>query len=128
MSPPPQVTVGLVSSCVGATGIEQWSSPVALSKCASHWPTGPGGVKPGNLSNCIANTALAPPFESTGPWCSGLWDLMIRPLAPMAISAILFFQGENNVCQAEWDGTRSAECAAPYGGMRVHSHSQTQTH
>jgi hypothetical protein len=99
------------------TGIEQWSSPSTLAKCASHWPVGPSLPKPGNLSNCIHDLTQHGEFETEGPWCSTLYDVMIKPFAPMASSAILWYQGENNVCPQEWDGSNNAsQCPPSTGG------------
>ena len=118
------VAVGLASSCVGGTGIEQWSSTATLDRCSSLWPMAPGLNStrgrgslppPGNLSNCRLKSTV-PPWEKTGPWCSGLYNQMIAPLAPMAFKAVLWYQGENNLCKLEEDGTANPlRCAAPLG-------------
>ena len=80
-----------------------------------------------------------PSYEKVGPWCSTLYDVMLRPLAPMAVSAILWYQGiyllslisrsevtitfatpvdsgENNVCKEEWNGDKNASACPPSTG------------
>lgn len=109
-----------------STGIEQWSSPSTLAKCASHWPVGPLGgkhglPKPGNLSNCINDLTQHGEFETEGAWCSTLYTVMLKPLAPMAISSILWYQGENNVCKEEWDGTNNASYCPPTTGAEFYN-------
>ncbi len=77
--------------------------------------------KPGNLSNCIHDLTQHAEFETEGPWCSTLYTIMIKPFAPMAISAILWYQGENNCCAQEWDGNSATNQCPPTTGSEFYA-------
>ena len=73
------VPVGLVVSCVSGTSLASWSSPAALARCPSV-PV-PGGGKP-----------------------SVLWNGMLHPftIGPLSLTAMLFYQGENDADNWVW--------------------------
>lgn len=83
---PPNTTqpipLGLMLAAWGGTVIEAWTSQPALDECGPvKWP---------------AYNASA--VEPLGPLnATGLYNGMIAPLTPVALAAVVFFQGESNV-------------------------------
>jgi sialate O-acetylesterase len=72
------VPIGLIDNSAGGTSIIFWSSPETASACNA---TTPGSPQP-------------PDHRDYGV----LFNSMIQPLSPMALSGIIFFQGESNAC------------------------------
>merc|ERR1712226_125221 len=73
--------IGLVKSVWGGTRIEAWSSPDALQICY------PDGVPPRNNQNGE----------------SALWNALVNPLLSMSITGALWYQGEANSRQLEYE-------------------------
>ena len=73
------VPVGLAVACVSGTALAQWSSPAALAMCPSV-PV-PNGAQP-----------------------SELWNGMLHPftVGPLALTALLFYQGESDADNYAW--------------------------
>jgi len=71
------VPIGLIDNSAGGTSIVFWSSPDAIAMCNQTTPSSSGA---GN-----GNAGV-------------LFDAMILPLSPMALSGIVYFQGESNAC------------------------------
>ena len=80
---------GLIDAAVGSTDVQSWMSiegrTTALKTC---WT-------PSSMNNA---TTLPDSHSNAGgdPKNSGLYNAMIAPLAPFALSAVLWDQGENN--------------------------------
>eukprot|EP01111_Echinosteliopsis_oligospora_P000978 TRINITY_DN1123_c0_g1_i1.p1 TRINITY_DN1123_c0_g1~~TRINITY_DN1123_c0_g1_i1.p1 ORF type:complete len:499 (-),score=172.11 TRINITY_DN1123_c0_g1_i1:61-1440(-) len=79
-----QIPIGLVSSNWGGTVIQAWSSPEALAACQQDSSS---EKAEGRVGDQNSNSVL--------------WNAMIVPFTPMAISGAIWYQGEQNVGQAE---------------------------
>ena len=77
--------IGLIQASVGGTIIEEWMSPAMIQAC-----------EPASDSVPHATAAAQPDY---GERNSDDYFKMISPLAPASLSAVLWYQAENNVAQ-----------------------------
>ena len=97
------VPIGLVSSNVGGTFIQLWSSGDALAACSSESKTGSllQASTPAESAPAAAAPALPEAFQVNGATNmlagGALWNTMIVPLLPMAVRGAIFYQGEANL-------------------------------
>merc|ERR1712166_33406 len=117
--------IGLVSANWGATTIETWMSPAALTKCADQKgfdrpykpePPSAAGCKHlgasctvGSSNECCGGRCFyysKPPLWPAGGYCdekspsnsnTQLFDNMITPLLSMTIRGVVWYQGESDV-------------------------------
>ena len=94
--------IGLVNSNWGGTTVEAWSSSESLASC-------------GDADNTAAeSTAVTPRFADdplhfgVNPPASTLFNAMISPLLPMAITGTVFYQGESNAGSCKLPSTVTA--------------------
>lgn len=82
----PKVPVGLISTYVGGTPIEHWTSPAGIKACEgpNSWDFPPGKID------------------------SVLWNAMVVPLLRTVHSGVAWYQGENNAANP-----RQYNCAFP---------------
>jgi hypothetical protein len=117
----------LTTTRYGGTPIEAWSLPTGLAKCAAvgeigvpYSPTTPWGrafvgtpwckVGPPKFPGAVRgfNTSCQSSGKSEN---SSLFNGMIAPLTPLAISGVLWFQGEENAAE---NRNQCGSCS--YGG------------
>ncbi|KAK3287746.1 hypothetical protein CYMTET_4755 [Cymbomonas tetramitiformis] len=98
------VPVGLVEADWGGTAVQVWQSPAAVAAC---------------------NT---PPVHPS-PWAptdySALWHTMVAPLAELALSGIVWYQGESNARQAQAYRCMFPALVRDWQGRFPHAASQT---
>ena len=93
--------IGLIQASVGGTIIEEWMDPAALEICL-----------PASDSKSHANASAQPDY---GEHNSDDFYAMIQPLAPMSLTGILWYQGENNMVQNYQAANKSWDFQDYYG-------------
>jgi hypothetical protein len=111
------VPIGLISSTIGGTSIQEWMPPSATGNatCADNncgWaeqldPRNP--VQPATKEGC-ANASLANVWSCPTGLCSSLYQSNIAPLVNVTIAGAVWYQGEQNVLYGRGDAGSGYEC------------------
>ena len=104
------VPIGLISSTIGGTSIQEWLPPSA---------TGNDTCTEGNcgwVEQPVSEMPACSKSNSTDVWscpsaeCSTLWHSMIAPFVNVTISGAVWFQGEQNVQFGRGSATSGYAC------------------
>jgi sialate O-acetylesterase len=98
------VPVGIISSSVGGTGAELWTSRDALATepfFKQRIKFFDGRAKPKSEVKPSPGRSASDPASVPSGGPSSLYNAMIAPLQPFAISGFIWYQGENDRTRAE---------------------------
>ncbi|MFZ0228880.1 MAG: sialate O-acetylesterase, partial [Mycobacterium sp.] len=94
------VPVGIIESAYQGTTIEQWSEPEALAKITQTWSAvtseGSNSLNDKNPPSQLPSGQLRP--AQLPP--SYLYSTMVKPLFPLVVRGVIWYQGESNVHRA----------------------------